>query len=266
VGTIADDEPYVGFVDYYLEGMEGNTGTTPFTFTVTLSTAYDMPVTVNYATYDNSALAGSDYVTASGTLTFAPGQTSLPIPVMVKGDLLAETDEYFSVSLSNATGGSIANGWGYGTIHDDDTPPAITISDASIVEGNSGTKLMIFTVYLSQASGNDVWVNYTTANGTATTRDNDYVAKSGTVHFSPGETTKSIEIVISGDTKKEKNESLYVNLSGAINGAIADSRGVGTILNDDSGKGKGHNPAALAAAVDAAIDDWTTPGRKKRGR
>jgi len=263
-GSILDDEPYFS-IDSGASVTEGNTGTTNLVFTVSLSTAYDVPVSVDFDTADGSALAGSDYVAASGTLTFAAGQTSLPIPVMVKGDVLAETDEYFSVSLSNATGGSIANGWGYGTIHDDDTPPAITIGDASIVEGNSGTRLMVFTVYLSQASGNDVWVNYTTANGTARTSDNDYVAQSGTVYFAPGETTKTIEIVVKGDTRKEKNESLYVNLSGAI----ADGRGVGSILNDDGGKGhnhKGHNRMALAAAVDAAIDDWMSSGRKKRGR
>ncbi|MBI2826895.1 MAG: VCBS repeat-containing protein [Planctomycetia bacterium] len=264
LGVIADDEPYVS-IDSGVTVVEGNTGTTSLVFTVSLSAAYDAPVTVNYATSDNTALAGSDYVATSGTLTFAPGQTSLSVPVMVNGDTLAEIDEYVAVQLSGATNGSIANGWGYGTILDDDTPPAITISDASIIEGNSGTTLMTFTVYLSQASGNDVWVNYTTANGNARTSDNDYVAKSGTIYFAPGETTKTIEVLVRGDTKREKNERFYVNLSGAINGTISDGQGVGTILNDDGG-GRGHNQTASASAIDAAIVDLMTSARKKRDR
>jgi hypothetical protein len=127
---------------------------------------------------------------------------------------------------------------------------------------------MVFTVSLSQPSGNDVWVNYATANGTARVADNDYLGKSGTIHFAPGETIKTIEIVVKGDSKKEKDERFYVNLSSANNGAITDSRGVGTILNDD-GRGRGnnklHNQLAFASAVDAAFDDWMTSGRKKRG-
>src|SRR6185369_10077392 len=116
----------------------------------------------NYATSDGSAVAGSDYVTTSGTLTFAPGQTSLSLPVAVKGDLLAESEEYFYLSLSSATSAWIYNDTGWGIIVDDDTPPAITISNASVAEGNSGTSLMTFTVSLSQPSGSDVWVNYST--------------------------------------------------------------------------------------------------------
>ena len=70
------------------------------------------------------------------------------------------------------------------------------------------------------------------------TSNNDYVARSGTIYFAPGETSKTIEIVIQGDTKKEQDEQFYVNLTGASGGTISDSQGAGTILNDDSG-GKG---------------------------
>jgi hypothetical protein len=78
-----------------------------------------------------------------------------------------------------------------------------------------------------------VWVNFATANGTARVSDNDYVATSGTLHFAPGETTATISVVIKGDQKGEKNESFYVNLSSASNAVISDSRGIGTILDDD---------------------------------
>ena len=93
--------------------VEGNTGTKSVTFTVTLSAASDAPVTVTYATADGTAtLAGGDYRAASGTLTFAPGQTSKTITVLVNGDRLAEADEYFYVNLTGATSAGIANGSG----------------------------------------------------------------------------------------------------------------------------------------------------------
>ena len=98
--TILDDEPRISTYDVW--DLEGNSGTTPFTFTVSLSAAYDLPVTVNYATADGSANAGTDYAAASGTVTFAPGQMSQTITVLVNGDSLAEPDKTFFVNLTHA--------------------------------------------------------------------------------------------------------------------------------------------------------------------
>ena len=70
--------------------------------------------------------------------------------------------------------------------------------------------------------------------GTATTSDNDYVARTGTLTFAPGETTKTITIVVQGDNKKESNESFFLDLSGNSSNSVLDKkRGIGTILNDD---------------------------------
>ena len=80
--------------------LEGNSGTTAFVFTVTLSAPIDQAVTVNYATADGTATAGSDYTAASGTLTIPAGQTSGTITVLVNGDRLAEPNETFFVNLS----------------------------------------------------------------------------------------------------------------------------------------------------------------------
>lgn len=112
--------------------------------------------------------------------------------------------------------------------------PALSITDASVVEGNSGQAALVFTVRLSEASAKEVSVKFATANGTATTGEADYVAKSGALTFAPGETTKTVTILVNGDTTVEGNESLFVNLSGARNATLADARGAGTILNDDS--------------------------------
>ena len=106
-------------------------------------------------------------------------------------------------------------------------PLAIYIGDASIVEGNSGTRTMSFTVNLSHPSGLGVSVNYATANGTAKTSDNDYLAASGRLDFAPGETTKTVNVTIRGDTRKEADERFLVKLSGADGATIADGQGGG---------------------------------------
>jgi hypothetical protein len=214
---------------------EGNTGTRPATFTVTLSVAYPGTVMVNYATYDIGASAGSDYQATSGTLTFAPGETSKTIAVLVNGDRLGEGDETFGIMLSSPTNGTIAADRYYGlcTIVDDE--PRISISDVTRYEGKKGqTTLFTFTVTLSAAYDQAVTMSFQTVNGTAKTSDNDYVAQTGTLTFAPGETTKTITIVVNGDSKKEANEYFYLDLFGnSDNSLFAKSRGIGTILNDD---------------------------------
>jgi hypothetical protein len=234
-----------------------------------LTNAYDLPVTVYYTTRDGSAIAGSDYVGATSSVTIPANTTDAPLDIQIQGDTLVEFDEYFSVELTSATNAGLSSNWGYGYILDDDTPPAIYIDDSSVVEGNSGTTLMVFTVYLSQVSGQTVQVNYATANGSARTSDNDYLAKSGTLVFAPGEISKTIAITIKGDTRKEKNETLYVNLSGASGATIGDSRGIGTILNDDGGgkgNGKGNAKLFTASIFDAALIELLTPTSKKGGK
>lgn len=99
---------------------EGDSGTTTARFTVTLSAASARPVTVEYVTADGTALAGSDYEAASGTLTFAPGETSKNIDILVRGDLIAENNETFAVTLRNAVGAALAKSSGFAIIDDDD--------------------------------------------------------------------------------------------------------------------------------------------------
>jgi hypothetical protein len=111
--------------------------------------------------------------------------------------------------------------------------PAISISDVALAEGHSGQTAFVFTVTLSEASSQEVSVKYGTANGSAKTGDADYVGKSGTLTFRPGETTKTITILVNGDRRYESDEQFFVNLSKARNATIADAQGIGTILNDD---------------------------------
>jgi len=212
---------------------EGNTGTRAATFTVTLSAAYGQPVTVAYATGTGTATASSDYQAASGTLTISPGQMTGIITVLVNGDRRGELNETFFVNLNGATNATIADGTGVGTIVDDE--PRISISDVTKYEGNKGqTTLLTFTVTLSAAYDRAVTTSFRTLYGTAKASDGDYVAKTGTLTFNPGETTKTIAIQVRGDNKKETNETFYLDLFGnSSNSMFTKKRGLGTILNDD---------------------------------
>jgi probable HAF family extracellular repeat protein len=212
---------------------EGNTGTTNAAFTVSLVTPVSWPVTVQYATADDTAMAGSDYVATSGMLTFAPGEISKTVNVPVIGDRYVEPNESYFVNLSAPTDAQLGNSYGVGTIVDDE--PYISIGNVSKLEGATNhTTLFTFTVSLSQAYDQAVTVSYYTANGTATTGDKDYVAQSGTLTFAPGQTTKTITITVNGDNKRESNETFYVDLYGlSNNAAYTNFYGTGTILNDD---------------------------------
>jgi hypothetical protein len=212
---------------------EGNTGTVSATFTVTLSAASNQPITVAYATADHNATAGSDYQAASGTLTFAPNEISKTVTVLVIGDRLPEPNEYFKVNLSGPTNAGIADGQGVGIIGDYE--PRVSISDVTRAEGGKGqTTLFTFTVTLSVAYDEPVTMSFRTVNGTATTGNSDYVAKTGTLTFAPGETVKTITIEVKGDSKREGNETFYLDLFGLSGNALfTNNRGVGTIQNDD---------------------------------
>jgi hypothetical protein len=111
--------------------------------------------------------------------------------------------------------------------------PGISIGDATLAEGNTGTVNAQFDVTLSAASSQTITVSYATSDGTAI-GGADYQASSGTLTFSPGQTVKSIIVPVTGESLVELNETFSVNLSGATNATIADAAGAGTITNDDS--------------------------------
>ncbi|MDA1014629.1 MAG: hypothetical protein O3A00_09280 [Planctomycetota bacterium] len=221
------------------------------TFTLNLSAASATATSVDWTTVNGSAVRGSDFVAAGGTATFAVGATSATVTINLVNDSIYESTESFSVALSNPNGITINDGSGVGTITDDDPQPlpTISISDASVNEGKFFTKgknkntaqltNMTFTVSLSAASSQSVTVNYATTDGTATTANNDYQSAAGTVTFAPGETSKTVTVTIVGDNTQESDETFGVNLGNAANATIADGAALGTILDDDSGGGKG---------------------------
>jgi hypothetical protein len=217
---------------------EGNSGATTAAFTVTLSHASSEPVLVDFATASGTAHAGSDFVAVSGTLTFAPGETSQTINVAVHGDTLIEWNENFTVLLSNARGAAITDPQATGTIVSDETGPGeLRITDVTVIEGDAGTAEAVFTVTLSAPLGQTVTVDYATADGTALAVTHDYLPVSATLSFAPGETSKTVSVTILDDSLFEPDETFSVQLSnprpiGALI-VLADDIGIGTIVNND---------------------------------
>ncbi len=232
-GTILNDDlPNLVINDVTLS--EGNAGTTNFTFTVSLSAAAGPGgVTFDIATANGTATAGVDYVTNSlSGQTIPAGSSTYTFTVQVNGDTLNEATETFFVNVTNVVNAVVVDGQGVGTISNDDPLPGLSINDVTVAEGNSGTTNAVFTVTLDAASGQTVTVNYATADGTAT-QPADYTNTSGTLTFTPGQTTRTITVPVIGETVPEANETFFVNLSGATNATISDNQGVGTITNDD---------------------------------
>ncbi len=253
VGTIINDDQVTGpaFAIMDVTQAEGNAGaTTPFTFTVTLSQALSSTATVNFATQNGTATAGSDYQATSGTLTFAPGVTSQTVVVNVTGDDVVEQDETFQVVLSSPSGAAISDPQATGTITNDDqvAGPALSISNVSQMEGGQGTtSAFAFTVTLSEASSGTVTVNFATQDGTATA-GSDYQAASGTLTFNPGETSKTVVVNVFGDNVVEQDETFQVVLSNASGANISTGNATGTIINDDQGGGGGSSIAGFVYA------------------
>jgi hypothetical protein len=114
------------------------------------------------------------------------------------------------------------------TIVDNETAPAISVSDVSLAEPASGISYASFVVSLSNASSQTVTANYATADGAAVA-PGDYAALSGAVSFSPGERSKTVAVAVKADTVSEPSETFSLNLSGPVNATLADGVGVATI-------------------------------------
>jgi len=144
---------------------EGNTGTVNANFTVTLSPTASGIVTVNWSTANGTATQPSDYVAASGTLTFAPGEATKTVTVAVNGDASSEVNETFFVNLTGASGASVSDAQGQGTIiNDDGTPPVLTCPTSAVTRNTSytatvagGSSAKDWVAQYTPGSPNNVW-------------------------------------------------------------------------------------------------------------
>ena len=203
-------------------------------FTITLSATPTSSVS-----YVISAIAGSaspsDYSSpAPSSGIFSAGATTLTQSFVVPTtqDALQESDEGFQVQVQ-ATGTANPTATGVGTIIDDDSPPSVSFGSTSAPEGDSSTSPFFFTITANRAPATDLNIGYITVDGTATTADNDYVAKSGTATIAAGTTSVTISVDVNGDTTPEPNETFNVVVSNAGGAVIGNGTGTGTINNDD---------------------------------
>jgi hypothetical protein len=217
--------------------LEGNSGTTDRTLTLTLSLESASTVTVDLGV-GGTATAGSDYVDPSGQVSFFPGTTVTTITVPINGDTDLEATETATFTLSNPSGATIDTGSVDLEIVNDDGP-RVTIADASVVEGDAGPVLMMFTLTLDAPAPAGASVVYRTIDDDATTGD-DYVGVEDTFNIPMGVTVAMIEISVTGDTLPEFDETFELELSNPANVALemggnlaVTISATGTILDDD---------------------------------
>jgi len=242
-GTITNDDSATVSVSAATIS-EGNAGTSNLAFTVSLTNPVDVDTTVSFSTADLTAIAGSDYFAQSGvTVTILAGQTSATRNVVINGDTTVELNETFTGTISNASASTravtlSATTSATATINNDDSA-TVSISGGTVVEGHTGTANLPYTITLSNPVDTAVTVNFSTADGTATIVDSDYVAQSGVLVTIPaGSTSVTQNVVVNGDSKFESNETV----AGSIGNLSAGGRSVtlgtssadGTITNDDA--------------------------------
>ena len=205
------------------EATEEEDGT--MEFVVTLDPAASDAVTVDYATSDGTAMAGEDYTSTSGALTFAAGEVTKTISVPITDDTEDDGGETVTLTLSNASGADLDDATATGTINDDDESlPTVSVSDASAAEGDA----VAFTVSLSAATSRQVTVEYATSGGTATS-GTDFSAESGTLTFAANETSKTVSVATTDDSADEDDETFTLTLSSPANATLGDAAATGTI-------------------------------------
>jgi hypothetical protein len=206
-------------------------------FTVTLSTApVFSPVTVDYATSNGTATAGTDYTATTGTVTFTGAQTTQTVSVPLTNDPTDEADESLTLTLSNPSNALIGVGQGTatGTILDDDAAPTLSVATpANLLEPDAGTANQVFTVTLSAVSSLPVTVVISTLPNTATAQV-DYDTKAEQLTFAPGETTKTFTVAVFGDLLDEINERYKAKLFSPSNATLATDTAEALILDNDA--------------------------------
>lgn len=208
---------------------EGDSGSINAIFTVTLTPTSAQTVTVDYFTANGSATEPSDYTSENGTLTFPPGVTTRSIVVPINGDTLAEGTENFFVNLTNAFNAVVTDNQGLGTINDNEPAPASFKFSATSFAGIEACSSILVPVTRTGNTSTSMTVKYQTADGSASNRS-DYTYAAGTLVFAPGETTKTIPILISEDSIVEGTESLTLSLSSPTGGSALASPSTATIL------------------------------------
>jgi hypothetical protein len=217
--TIFDDDPIplAGTVRFSGASYSTNEEDSSVVVTVQRVNGSYGQIFVDFQTIDGTAITGGDYQSLNGTLQFNDGVTSQSISIPLLEDTEFESDQSFSIELSNQTQGVVLGNPASATIviADNDQAPLsglVQFSGAEYSVGETDTILRV-TVQRVNGSSGSITVNYQTVDDTAKA-DGDYTANSGALTFSDGETTKTIEVIIIDDEAVEDDELLKIQLSG----------------------------------------------------
>jgi hypothetical protein len=210
--------------------VEGTGGTSELTFNVSLTSASNRSITVNFRTIDRTAMAGADYVAASGALTFAPGETSKSVTVDVVGDSATEANESLYVRLSGATNARIFKSTGVGTVVDDDAvvAPELSVNDVSMRRGLDGHRYMVFSVSVNTTNFNQPITVTARTQAITAAPGVDFDMTTQTLTFAPGESTRQFSVKIYGTSVVCSDKIFYVNLTDS-SVALQRSTGAGVI-------------------------------------
>ncbi len=246
-GIIFDDDgPAISINDVSV--VEGQSGTTNASFTISLSAASPQDVGLRITTANSTAFSPSDYQSANRLITIPAGSTTVTLNIVVNGDFAVEPDETFFVNLSQSFAGTIADAQGVGTITNDDASVRFASSPVSVSESDNRAELAVTRI---GATSHEVTVNYATSdtagltncsvvNGVASARC-DYATAVGRLSFAAGETSKTISIPIVDDAYAEGNESFTITLSNAIGSSLG-TPATATITINDNETVNGPNP------------------------
>jgi hypothetical protein len=212
---------------------EGDSGSVNAIFTVTLSpTSATQTVTVDFFTSNGTAAQPGDYSSINGTLTFAPGQATRSIVVPVNGDTIPEPSETFFVNLINPTNAVIADAQGQGTILDNDASGNFQFG-AGTATANEGAGSATVTITRTGNTSGAASVRYETSDGTALQKS-DYIFGAGVVQFGPGETSKTVSILLVDDVYVEGDENFHINLSSPSGNFVLGSPSTITVTITDN--------------------------------
>ncbi|HSM58120.1 MAG TPA: Calx-beta domain-containing protein [Candidatus Sulfomarinibacteraceae bacterium] len=221
-----DDTPTLSISD-----VEVDEGAGAATLTVEMENDTQSEVSVQFATSDGSARAGSDFEATDGELVWPPNDSSpKTIEVTIIDDDLDEEDETFRVDLSRPQSAIISASSATVTIIDDDDTPTLAASNVTVDEGDGEATVV---VEMDGLSSREVTVNYATSDGSATDGE-DYTGASGTLRWQSGEDgEKSFTVSITDDDIAEDDETIRVTLSAPANAIIDQGSATITITDND---------------------------------
>jgi hypothetical protein len=225
-------------------------------FRVSLSHPSPDAVTVDYATRDETATAGTDYGAVSGQILIPAGDLGATVEVPIRDDAVDERTERFLLLLSDPVGATIGDwrdGAGEAAI-DDDEPQTLSIDDIRIEEGNGGTRNATFRISVSTPAEGRVTVDWATEDGTARAGP-DYVAASGQATIPIDVAAATVSVAVNGDVLDEPDETFSVRLTNPTGAILADDQGVATIVDDD--------PTPTISIDDVRVQEGA-PGDKPR--